>query len=1096
METFHDADRDVLTYTARQANGTSLPSWLRFSGPTRTFSGNPPTGTNKISLMITANDGHDGVVSTTFLLNLTNANDRPTVSNPVSDRVWTGIGTKSYRIPLDTFRDGDGDTLIYSVTLSDGSALPSWLRFAASTRTLSGNPPANTATLRLRVRANDGHGSTASSYFYLSFDAFTNDAPVVSARIADQTWNRGESKSFQVPANIFSDGDGDYLTYSASLANGSSLPSWLLFNASTRTFSGSPPGDASTLALKVTADDNHGMITYTTFNLWFAGSVSNRPPSVITAIADQTWSGSGSKSFQIPANSITDDDSDTLTYSATLENGAALPAWLSFNVATRTFSGNPPADASALTLKVTANDGRGGTVQDIFVLSSETTNDAPTVATSIANQSWSGSGTKSFQVPANTFLDGDGERLTYSATQANGSALPSWLRFNAGTRTFSGNPPSGAIDRTLKVMADDGHGGTISTNFNLNMSRTNDLPRVANTIPDLVWSGSGTKSFQVSANTFTDGDGDDLTYSATLASGSALPSWLRFDTSTRTFSGNPPAGASSRTLKVIANDGHGGTVYRTFGLTFSGATNDAPRVSNAISDQTWNRNVSQSFQVPATTFSDGDRDSLTYSAKLANGSALPSWLSFSPSTRTFAGTPPTGVTSLDLRVTVNDGHGSTSSDTFSLNFPATTSNHAPVAVNDTVTTTRNQAVMDTLTATDSDADRLTYAIVSNGTRGTVVFTNTTTGAFTYTPNANVTGSDSFTYKVNDGQADSNTATVTVTINPPPNHAPVSTNGTLSVAQNTAITGTLSASDSDQDALLFSIVSNGTKGTVALTNTATGTYRYTPNSGASGSDTFTFKVNDGTTDSNTATVTVTIAATGGAEITNSLGMTFKLIPAGTFTMGESGCTSPDWWCSGSKPSHQVTISQNFYMQTTEITQGQWRAVMGNNPSYFSSCGDTCPVEQVSWNDLQTFITTLNARNEGTYRLPTEAEWEYAARAGTTTAYSFGDSESSFGNYAWYSSNSSSRTHPVAQKLPNPWGLYDMHGNVWEWVADWYGSFSSSAVTDPQGPSSGSYRVDRGGSWYDNPASLRSALRDRVYPGLRNLNLGFRLSRTYP
>ncbi|MBF0192759.1 MAG: putative Ig domain-containing protein [Magnetococcales bacterium] len=177
---------------------------------------------------------------------------------------------------MDTFRDSDGDTLTYSVTLSDGSALPSWLRFAASTRTLSGNPPTNTTILRLRVRVNDGHGSTASSYFYLSFDA-TNDSPIVSSRIADQTWNRGESKSSQVPANIFS--DGDYLTYSASLANGSSLPSWLFFNASTRTFFGSPPGDASALTLKVTADDNHGMTSYTTFNLWFVGSASNRPPN-------------------------------------------------------------------------------------------------------------------------------------------------------------------------------------------------------------------------------------------------------------------------------------------------------------------------------------------------------------------------------------------------------------------------------------------------------------------------------------------------------------------------------------------------------------------------------------------------------------------------------------------------------------------------------------------------------------------------------------------------------------------------------------------------------------------------------------------------
>ena len=231
-------------------------------------------------------------------------------------------------------------------------------------------------------------------------------------------------------------------------------------------------------------------------------------------------------------------------------------------------------------------------------------------------------------------------------------------------------------------------------------------------------------------------------------------------------------------------------------------------------------------------------------------------------------------------------------------------------------------------------------------------------------------------------------------------------------------------------------------------------------------------------------------------TNTLGMNFVLIPAGTFTMGspssESGRSSREG------PQHQVTISQPFYMQTTEVTQGQWQAVMGSNPSYFSSCGTDCPVEKVSWDDIQTFLTTINQRGEGTYRLPTEAEWEYAARAGTTTAYSFGESSSSLGSYGWYSSNASSTTHTVASKLPNPWGLYDMHGNVWEWVSDWYSSSydTSTAATDPQGPGSGSFRVFRGGSWGGSASYLRSAFRNGYSPGYRAYGIGFRLLRTYP
>jgi formylglycine-generating enzyme required for sulfatase activity len=178
---------------------------------------------------------------------------------------------------------------------------------------------------------------------------------------------------------------------------------------------------------------------------------------------------------------------------------------------------------------------------------------------------------------------------------------------------------------------------------------------------------------------------------------------------------------------------------------------------------------------------------------------------------------------------------------------------------------------------------------------------------------------------------------------------------------------------------------------------------------------------------------------------------------------------------------VVISDAFYMQTTEVTQGQWRKVMGSNPSSFKYCGDDCPVEQVSWNDVQEFIRKLNSM-EGTekYRLPTEAEWEYAARAGTTTAYSFGDSGSELGDYGWYDRNSGNKTHPAGQKRANPWGLYDVHGNVWEWTQDIY--------------KGGSGRVIRGGSWYGSARYCRSAYRSSGDPGFRDRYLGFRLART--
>ena len=187
-----------------------------------------------------------------------------------------------------------------------------------------------------------------------------------------------------------------------------------------------------------------------------------------------------------------------------------------------------------------------------------------------------------------------------------------------------------------------------------------------------------------------------------------------------------------------------------------------------------------------------------------------------------------------------------------------------------------------------------------------------------------------------------------------------------------------------------------------------------------------------------------------SFTNSLGMAFKLIPSGTFMMGcEGEDGSSGYSCfSDEAPKHEVTISQAFYMQTTEVTQGQWKAVMGSNPSYYSSCGDSCPVERVSWDDAQTFLSILNDLGQETYRMPTEAEWEYSARAGTTKAWSSGDSESQLGDYAWYGDNSLG-THPVASKLPNPWGLHDINGNVSEWVQDTYSSlaYGSHSESDP-------------------------------------------------
>jgi len=193
-------------------------------------------------------------------------------------------------------------------------------------------------------------------------------------------------------------------------------------------------------------------------------------------------------------------------------------------------------------------------------------------------------------------------------------------------------------------------------------------------------------------------------------------------------------------------------------------------------------------------------------------------------------------------------------------------------------------------------------------------------------------------------------------------------------------------------------------------------------------------------------------------------------------------------SADEAQHRVTLTKGFYMQTTEVTQFQWQAIMENNRSNFQKCGSLCPVESVSWHDAQKFIEILNQR-PGThrYRLPTEAEWEYAARAGTIGPFGGADSDA----LGWHRGNADGTTHPVGQKSPNAWGLHDMHGNVSEWVQDWYGAYPAGSVTEPMGAPAGFFRVNRGGGW-DMPAfGCRSAQRIINGPGSIASTLGFRL-----
>jgi hypothetical protein len=223
----------------------------------------------------------------------------------------------------------------------------------------------------------------------------------------------------------------------------------------------------------------------------------------------------------------------------------------------------------------------------------------------------------------------------------------------------------------------------------------------------------------------------------------------------------------------------------------------------------------------------------------------------------------------------------------------------------------------------------------------------------------------------------------------------------------------------------------------------------------------------------------------------LGENMVFVKGGTFNMGCTGEQGSDCY-DDEKPSHQVTVS-DYYIGKYEVTQKEWRAVMGSDPPglYFKGC-DNCPVEAVSWKEIKQFLRKLNAKTGNTYRLPREAEWEYAARGGSSSlGYKYSGSNN-LDEVAWYYDNSGRKTHPVGQKKANELGLYDMSGNVWEWCADWYGDYSSGAQTNPKGPLWASYRVNRGGGWSNDARGCRVSRRGNGTPSSRGYDLGFRLA----
>ncbi|HWA17690.1 MAG TPA: putative Ig domain-containing protein [Devosia sp.] len=564
-------------------------------------------------------------------------------------------------------------------------------------------------------------------------NAGQNHAPTVNAPIADQAATAGTAFSYVVPANTFADSDGDTLTLTARQSNGATLPAWLTFNAATGTFTGTPPaGTSGTVTVRVTATDPGALATSDDFIITVGNGTT--PETVVNDIANQNQFPTGATAndvfryagastlydwgptadgagIVVWTRSTSDNTYDVLvgfeklrfsdrTIDLVPQNG---PDYVDVPEINQQLTGKTSADRFIVNGPSTAyqwgptNDGTGiviwttSTTDDTYDIlkgfeqivftdrvvtlsGAPPANSAPVVANPIADQAATIGTAFSFVVPANTFTDPDGDALTRTATLTGGAALPSWLTFTAATGTFSGTPPAGSAGQlAINVTVNDGNTHTATDTFLLTIGggTANHAPTLANPIVDQAGTEDATFTFTLPANTFADQDGDTLLRTATMSNGTQLPFWLSFNAQTGTFTGTPSdRDVGTHVIMVTATDPSGLTVTDTFNLTIAGV-NDAPRLGVPFPDQSGTAGTAINFTVPTNTFTDADNDTLAFSAKLADGSALPSWLSFNATTRTFTGTAPAGAT-LDIAITGTDPGGLSATDTFRLSIAAAT----------------------------------------------------------------------------------------------------------------------------------------------------------------------------------------------------------------------------------------------------------------------------------------------------------------------------------------------------------------------------------------------------------------------------------------
>jgi Calpain family cysteine protease/Putative Ig domain len=538
--------------------------------------------------------------------------------------------------------------------------------------------------------------------------------PSLSMQTANQTWAQGSRVSLTLPAGAFSEPSGGKLTYTATLANGQACPSWLIFNATTLTFSGTVPAGMEALSLKVTATDANGLSCTDVF----AVMVPAAAPTLAHQTAAQSWLEGSKLSFTLPSNTFADPNGQTLSYSAMLTNGQALPSWLSINSSTGTFTGTVGYTSGPLTIKVTATDTSGLSVSE--TLQATLVAPAPTLTHQTADQTWTAGKALSFSLASDTFTSVPGQTLTYAAT------LPAGLKINAATGVITGTAPVALGVNTIKVTATETSGLSVSETFRATIVAS--APTVQQTTTQTFVANKGVSLSLASA--FTDPQGESFTYSATLSNGSALPAGLAFNTTTGTIGGIAPTALGTLSIKVTARDQSGLSASETVQCVIAAS---APTPRNVPTATYWLANQAVTFNLPASSFVDPQGEAMSYSATMANGSALPTWLKFNKTTGAFTGTAPVTPQNMAVTVTATDQSGLSAHAT----FQATVQAFAPTVTNQTGTVTwaAGKSVSFTLagnTFSDPQGEKLTLsATLADGTAlpGGLTF-NATSGTFT------------------------------------------------------------------------------------------------------------------------------------------------------------------------------------------------------------------------------------------------------------------------------------------------------------------------------------------------------------------------------